>query len=294
MNRCPAPEVSVVIPCRDAAPLLAQQLDALATQRWRGPWEVLIADNGSSDGTVALAEGFRQRLPLRVLDASARRGQGFARNLGAAASHAERLLFCDADDLVDTGYVAAMVGCLDQPGVALVAPRFDFARLNPGWVQATREPAQSTGLQPYTYPPYLPHAGGSGLGVRRATHEALGGFDEGLAALEDTDYCWRAQRAGAAFRFCPDAVVHVRLRHELGGIFRQALSYGRHNVRLYQRYRPLGMPPLSPWGGLGRWGRLVLDAPRVFSRPGRARWISQLGWRLGRLDGCLRYGVLAP
>lgn len=291
------PTVSVVIPSRNAAAVLADQLEALAGQSWRGSWEILLADNGSSDGTAAMADGFRGRLPLRVLDASARRGQAFARNAGAVASTAERILFCDADDVVGGDYVAAMVRCLDEEGAGLVAPRFDFARLNPAWVLASRpdaSTAQSTGLQPYTYPPYLPHAGGSGLGVRRAVHQALGGFDETLPALEDTDYCWRAQRAGFAFRFCAAAVVHVRLRHDLGGIFRQAFSYGRHNVLMYKRCRPFGMPKLSPWAGPARWAKLALALPQTVSRPGRARWLSQLGWRLGRLDGCIRHRVLAP
>jgi glycosyltransferase involved in cell wall biosynthesis len=287
----------VVIPCRDAAAVLAEQLGALAEQTWRGPWEVLVADNGSRDETTAVVREFESRLPLRVVDASARRGQGFARNAGAAASRGETILFCDADDVVAPEYVEAMARCLAAPGAALAAPRFDFERLNPAWIAASRENAQATGLQPYTEPPYLPHAGGSGLGVRREAHRALGGFDEGMAALEDTDYCWRAQGAGLAFRFCPDAVVHVRLRHDLGGVFRQALSYGRHNVRMYARYRDdraLAMPRLSRWRGLAKLGKLAFGLPRLASRSGRARWVSQLGWRLGRLDGCVRYRVWAP
>ncbi|MDX1532446.1 MAG: glycosyltransferase family 2 protein, partial [Rhodothermales bacterium] len=146
---------------------------------------------------------------------------------------------------------------------------------------------------PYTYPPYLPHAGGGGLGVRRTLHQALGGFDEALPALEDTDYCWRAQLAGTELAFAGGAVVHIRFRGGLGASFRQLHRYGRYNVLLYTRYRDRGMPRLGPAPGLLRWAKLLATSPAVLLAARRTAWVSQLGWRLGRLDGCLRYRTLA-
>jgi GT2 family glycosyltransferase len=174
------------------------------------------------------------------------------------------------------------------------ASRFELRRLNPTWLGGRLSHPQEAGLNPYTYPPFLPHAGGSGLGVWRDRHQAVGGFDESLPALEDTDYCWRLQLAGTPLRFVPEAVVHVRLPRALGGHFRQMLAYGEYNVCLYRRYRERGMPRLGLLPGLLRWAKLLLSLPRLVTRRGRVEWISQLGWRLGRLRGCRRYRVLAP
>ena len=284
--------LSVVIPCFDAAETLGEQLEALAGQRWDGPWEVLVADNGSTDGSVAVAEGFRDRLPgLRVVDASGRRGPGHARNRGAAEAAGDALLFTDADDRVGEGWLAAMGRALAEHD--FVAARYDATRLNPEPVARSRTNPQEHGLIPYDYPPFLPHAGGSSLGVRRRLHEAAGGFDEDLPALEDTDYCWRLQLGGTPLVAAPEAVVHIRYEAAARGLFGQSFRFGVYNVLLYARYRGRGMPRLPVTAGLARWAKLVLTAPRVLLPSARAAWLGQLGWRLGRLWGCLRFRVAA-
>ncbi|HEX6199269.1 MAG TPA: glycosyltransferase family 2 protein [Thermoanaerobaculia bacterium] len=284
--------LSVVIPCFDAADTLGEQLEALAGQRWDGPWEVLVADNGSTDGSAAVAERFRDRLPgLRVVDASGRRGPGHARNRGAAEAAGDALLFTDADDRVGEGWLAAMGRALAEHD--FVAARYDATLLNPQAVVRSRANPQERGLIPYDYPPFLPHAGGSSLGVKRRLHEAVGGFDEGLPALEDTDYCWRIQLAGTPLVAAPEAMVHIRYEAEARGLFRQSFRFGVYNVLLYARYRGRGMPRLPFAAGLARWAKLLLTAPRVLLPSARAAWLGQLGWRLGRLWGCLRFRVAA-
>lgn len=281
---------SVVIPCRDAADTLGEQLTALAEQRWDGAWEVIVADNGSTDRSAELARSFADRLPaLRVVDTGTPAGPGAARNAGAAAARGRDLLFCDADDRVGAGWLAALAEALDRH--ELVACRYETSRLNAP--ENRRSHPQEEGLNPYTYPPYLTHAGGGGLGVRRALHEELGGFDEDLPALEDTDYCWRAQLAGHELAFAGDAVVHIRFRGGLAANVRQLYRYGRYNVLIYTRYRQRGMPRLGPGPGLLRWAKLLVTTPYLFLPRRRTAWMSQLGWRLGRLDGCLRYRTLA-
>ena len=287
-------KLSVVIPCLNAAETLGLQLQALAGQSWEGDWEVIVADNGSTDSSRDVVESFRGRLPgLRLVDASTRRGQAHARNVGAVAATGDALLFCDADDEVAPGWLAALGQALREHD--LVACRYDTGKLNPDWVRQTHLNPQQDGLTTYDYPPYLPHAGGGGLAVRRPVHEAVGGFDESMPAREDTDYCWRIQRAGYGFAFVPGAVVHIRHKATPGSIFRQGRIYGRYNVFIYKKYRPLGMPRLGWLPGLLRWGKLILETPRLLlKRKDRARWLWQLGWRVGRLEGCLRYRVIAP
>lgn len=64
---------------------LSDQLAALARQTYHHPWELIVSDNGSVDGTRQLAESWSDRLPdLRVADASDRKGLNHARNVGVA------------------------------------------------------------------------------------------------------------------------------------------------------------------------------------------------------------------
>src|SRR5664279_4470403 len=77
----PRPKLSVIIACLNGAATLGTQLEALAGQPCPVPWELLLADNGSTDASVAIAESFRPRIPtLRIIDASSHRGAGPARN----------------------------------------------------------------------------------------------------------------------------------------------------------------------------------------------------------------------
>ncbi|HRC87256.1 MAG TPA: glycosyltransferase, partial [Thermoanaerobaculia bacterium] len=224
-----------------------------------------------------------------VVDASGHSGPGGSRNAGALAATGDALAFCDADDEVAPGWLAAMARALAEH--ELVAARYEMRKLNPPWLVTARGEHQHEGLNPYTYPPYLPHAGGGGLGVRRSLHLQSGGFDETLPALEDTDYCWRLQRAGVELSFVSEAVVHVRYRQDLSDLFRQTYRFGLYNVLIYRRYRPLGMPRLPWWLGLAKWGRLVLGVPSILWPGRRAAWLHQLAWRSGRLVGSLRYRV---
>lgn len=282
---------TVVIPCLNAEATLGTQLQALLDQQGARRFEVIVADNGSTDGSRHIAKDFANRgLDLQIIEASDRAGAAHARNCGARSARSEHLLFCDADDEVDGQWVSAMTEALRDHD--LVASRFDTVRLNSAAVQRLHGThPQSIGLNPYTYPDYLPHAGGGGLGVKRAVHENLQGFDESLLTLEDTDYCWRAQLAGFDFFFAANAVVSIRYPTDLDGAFHQGANYGFHNVAIYARYRDRGMPHLGPTRGLIKALALILRSPGLLLKDRRPAWFWQAGWRYGRLRGCLRYHV---
>src|SRR4029453_12454234 len=96
-----AMKLSVIVPCLNEAPILANQVRSLACQRRTKPREVIIADNGSTDGSLAIARQFQNDLPsLRVADASDRAGQAHAKNAAARIAQRDALRFCDADDEV--------------------------------------------------------------------------------------------------------------------------------------------------------------------------------------------------
>ena len=287
------PALSVVIPCLNGAATLGVQLDALARQEWSEPWEVLLADNGSTDGSAELALGYRDRLPgVRVVDASARRGTAFALNEGVRAAGADAVAFCDADDEVADGWVAALGEALGSHD--FVSCRHDPVKLNEPWVVETREAAFATGLPTLWFPPYTTHAGSGAMGLRRVVHEAVGGFDESMPYLFDTDFSIKAQLAGFELVYVPEAVVHYRYRSTLRGIFDQARHYGEQMARIQRRYRKLGerVPGQRTWLVEG-WRPLLATLPRLGGRAGRAQLAWHLGWQLGRYAGSVRYRVLA-
>lgn len=289
-------KLSVIIPCFNGADTIAIQLEALARQQWSEPWEVIVSDNGSSDGSMEIVKRYEGHVPnLRIVDASDKRGQAHAKNIGAQFAIGESLAFCDADDEVASGWVAAMGKALSK--YDFVACRIDIEKLNLPWVRKNRRHAQQDGIPKYDYPPYLLHAGGSTIGVKRWLHQAIGGFDESMILLEDTDYCWRIQLKGVEFHFVPDAVMHVRLRKSLKGIYRQAYGYGEYNVKIYKRYLPLGMPKLSWKQGVLSWKAFIMNfiksIPRIHDKGDVAYWAWHFGWYIGRLKGSIKYRVFA-
>ena len=233
-------ELSVIIPCYNAEDTISEQLEALAEQEWTHPWEVIVADNGSTDSTREIVERYRNHLPLlSIVDASGRRGSAHARNKAAAVAQGRALAFCDADDVVGPGWVAAMGEALKER--EFVASRFDTEKLSPGPVSEIRRDLQRHDVQRLWYPPYLVHSGTCGLGVIRALYQAVGGLDESLLCLHDTDFCIRMQNAGTRLEFVRDAVVFVRPRGTLRGRFHQARAWAMENELLYKKYCPPGM-----------------------------------------------------
>jgi glycosyltransferase involved in cell wall biosynthesis len=286
----PVHMVSVVVPSFNAETTLARQLEALAKQEYDGDWEVVVADNGSSDDTLRVADSFRDRIPrLAVVDASARRGQAYARNAGARIAIGDALLFVDADDEVAPSYLAAMADALQRH--EFVSARFDSDTLNAGWVRGTRQAFQTDGvLNAFEF---LPYAGGGGLGIRRDVFERTGGFDEEYwRSGQDVDFCWRVQLAtGVTLHFVPDAVVRIAWRATLPGLYRQGRHYGRGEVYLHKKYRGEGMPAADVREALGEWKALAMRLPRLRSKAQFGNWLRRTGRKFGRLQGSLRHRV---
>jgi GT2 family glycosyltransferase len=285
-------KLSVVIACYNAHATLGEQLQALAAQQWDQPWEVIVVDNRCTDGSRGVVESYRSLLPnLRLVDAFERQGAAYAMNTGVRAARAAALAFCDADDVVGTGWVAAMGRGLTRH--QFVSGPLENRRLNSSALTRYRYNPQSSGVQQYAYPPFLPHAGAGNMGVRREVYEAVGGFDESLPALFDTDFCWKVQLHGVPLVALADAVLHVRHRERVRQLLRQARTYAEYDVLLYKRYRNRGMPKLPLRPGISAWVDLIRHVPDVARGETRGRYLWDLGWRSGRLYGSIKYRVLA-
>ena len=169
------PAISVIIACRNGAATLGETLQGLASQSWDRPWEIVLADNGSTDATRAVFESFSAAHPwlaMRAVDASAERGKPFALNIGIAAAKAPALAFCDADDVPGEGWLAAMGVALETQ--VMVASRVDYQRLNRGWVQDSRGTHQTRQLEELTFLPGHVHVGGGTMGFQRQLVQEIG------------------------------------------------------------------------------------------------------------------------
>jgi glycosyltransferase involved in cell wall biosynthesis len=268
------PLISVVVPVLNGMPWIEHQLRALVAQQTEFEWEVVVADNGSDDGTRSCVLQWCERYPhIQLVNASARRGPGAARNIGVGVARGHLLAFCDADDVVRPGWLGSMSAALADAD--LVAGVFDFGALD-GVPKSTPVPAATRQLG------FLPFALGANLAVRREVFEAVRGFCEELSPGEDVDLCWRLQLAGYRFAVSADAAVEKRGRTGLRPVFHAAWAYGRCGPRLYERYRADGMRR-DIRGAAKAWVWLVVASPGLVDPKRRPQWVRTFGIRAGRL-----------
>lgn len=278
----PTVELSVIVPVLDVGTPLVQQLDALLRQEHSRPWEVVLADNGSTDGTTLdIARAYARVHPdrVRLVDASAVRGKSAAINTAVRAAHGRLIAMCDGDDVVAPGWVSAMARSLSEH--AFVCGPLEYGQLNPAWAVRARGggPDQVTGPLFIEGGPPWPFALGANLGVRREAHEAVGGFDEELTyGGEDCDYAWKLAEAGVALHFEPAAVVHYRNRTDLRGIHRQARAYAASHIRLLGRWEHVWpVPPAVP-DRRTRLRQALRTVRQARSRGALGQWVWNLGW----------------
>ncbi len=112
--------ISVVVPFYNNAALLGDCLASIAAQTYRN-LQVVIVDDGSTDGSAAIAREHAAADPRFELVSQRNRGPGAARNRGVAAATGEFLAFVDADDLLPPDAYATMLAVLDQTGSDFVS-----------------------------------------------------------------------------------------------------------------------------------------------------------------------------
>lgn len=230
--------MSVVLAVRDQARFLGDQIACLAAQDYRGDWELVVADNGSSDGSARVAREAGRSVPaLRVLDASERRGASHARNVGAAAAQGDLIAFCDADNQARPGWLRGMVAAAQSADI--VTGRFMVNSLNDpdraAWVGVPPTHGPMRALQ------FMPFASGGNSAYWSDVFARLEGFDEDLVAGEDVDISWRAQLHGYRLGFAGEAVMDRRCPARLSALLRQHWRYGRAAGMLVRRYRHIGI-----------------------------------------------------
>ena len=280
-----AAELSVVIPAFNAAATIIGQLRALVCQTWSRPWEVIVADNGSTDDTAAMVSAFAVSHPMvRLVDAGQRSGPASARNAGVEHAVGRYVAFCDADDIVGDTWLRAMGEGL-QKQIVVTGPQ-EQALLNPPWLRNVYGSSLATDAQ--TFAGIFPFCASANLGIRRDVFVELGGFDPELSVGEDLEFCLRLWNKGIELSFVPDAMIHYRNRSSVFALWKQSVEYGKAAPMICRRLAALHRPTPPPWRGLKNWLWLLRKLPTLRSRPGRARWVVVAGNSAGRLLGSLK------
>lgn len=279
------PFVSVVIPMRNAESTIADQLAALAAQEYAGDWEVVIADNGSTDRSAEIAASWQDQFPsLRVVDASSKAGGPHARNVGASEARGEILLMCDADDVVvGRRWIATLAEGLETYDV--VRGVQDFEALNSPEVVAWYRSVPRWGGGPPISDTMVP---GGNFGIRAAAWAELGGYSEDVA-MGDYDFSIRAARAGLRIGEVPEAVIATRHRSDLRTLTSQHFARGRNLVATASLHpgeaRSAGDTVRL---GLSYLSWLILHAPAAaVSRKRRGQWLQVGAYCLGWLSAQL-------
>lgn len=290
-------EVSVVIPCHNGEATLGLQLEALASQIDAPPFEVIVADNRSTDGTRDVVAAWQHAVPgLRWVTANGAPGAAYARNVGVAAAVGEFLLFCDADDVVASRWVAhgrrdlEVVECFTGSAIGVHGPSFgtDLERLRARIGDADKPRT----LDFDENDPLRPILCGGCFGITRQRYLGIGGFDTAFgSAGEDNEFAWRWVQGGNPLPVSKS----VRIAYRGDTVFRTALRKTRRAARSmvllatrYDRLDPLSRPfPVlrNTVAATIAVVRGLVSSDIRLRRAGRQRFAASLG----AIEGIVRY-----
>ena len=208
-------KVSVVIPTHNDEATIAETLESVFAQRFDGGFEVIVVNDGSTDGTRAVLEKFGER--IRVIDQE-NAGVAAARNAGIAAAAGEYIALLDADDLWTEEMLAKTVPVLDKnpTSVAVFSDGIEMDGVGrivkPNYADPGRDYAPTLDEMLGGVP--WPILVGS-IVIRRETLVAIGGFPREFNAEhwggEDT-FIYLLVRERGEFTYVPEVLVRHRLR----------------------------------------------------------------------------------
>jgi glycosyltransferase involved in cell wall biosynthesis len=246
----PAPRASVVICAYNAERTMRECLESLTALRYPN-FEVIVVDDGSTDGTRAIAEGYPQ---FRLISHE-NRGLSVARNEGILAATGEIVAFTDSDCAVDPDWLTFLVHRLVSEGFAAVGGP-NLPPPEEEWIPevVARSPGGPTHVLLTDWE--AEHVPGCNMAFWRERLLEVGLFDPIYrSAGDDVDICWRLQNAGYKIGFAAAALVWHRRRCTVSAYLAQQRGYGRAESLLYFKH-----PYRFNFLGHSRWlGRIYSD-----------------------------------
>jgi GT2 family glycosyltransferase len=246
------PEITVVVPARDASTTLRELLTSLRAQDIGDDrYEIVVVDNASRDDTGAVAAGLGALVVEEPVPSRSR-----ARNRGVAAGSADLIAFTDADCVASPGWLRGFLEC-DDTNPLRAGPVEVRTGEPPNRVERF-ETLWRFGQEAWVRQGW---AATANLCVTRAAFEDVGGFDPAYRHIgEDVDFCVRARRAGHALGWCPAAVVHHDTEDRMWPLLKRSFFHGyssgqcRHRIGFGQQAWRDPLPALAGDRSLTQFG----------------------------------------
>jgi hypothetical protein len=249
-------ELSIIIVSFNARADIERCLESLHAAPPAKPHEILVVDNGSTDGS---ADAARRWPRVHVIQADSNLGFARANNIGIRASGGATLLLLNSDTVVPPGAIDRLIAELDRhPEVAVAGPRLvdeggraelSFGRMISPWNEFRQKRlARSAAVEALTRQPQYPDwVSGACLLVRRADADAVGGLDERyFMYTEDVDFCAAIRARGRKILFVADVeVVHLRGRSAASAPAATREHYRRSRLAFYEKHLPMWAPLLE-------------------------------------------------
>ncbi len=244
------PRVSVVICAYNAERTMDQCLASLEHMHYPD-YEVIVVNDGSTDGTLAISE----RYPYCRIISQPNKGLSVARNVGAEAATGEIVAYTDSDCVADPDWLTYLVAKMETKGLAICGgPNFPPPEddLIPAAVAVSPGGPTHVLLDDEV----AEHIAGCNMAFRRDILLGLGGFDPVYrAAGDDVDICWRFQDAGYEIGFAPAATVWHFRRNTVDAYLNQQKGYGKAEALVYSKH-----PDRFNQFGQAKWaGRIYGD-----------------------------------
>ncbi len=234
----PKAKVSVIIPCYNAEKTILKTLKALENQNFDEPFEVIVCDDGSEDGTVDVAREFARKSKLRVrVFANSHHGPAWQRNFGAEKAQGEIVVFTDSDCVPGKNWLREMVKPIER-GEA-VGVQGTYRTLNRQSLMARFEGYEiEKRHEKMKRKKFIDFIGTFSAAYRRDVFLKFGGFDTGFetASGEDPELSYRIAKAGYKLVFNPKAFVYHPHPDTLKKYLRQKFYRAYWRVLMYSKH----------------------------------------------------------
>lgn len=229
--------VSVIIPVLNGHKLIGECIDSIISQDYpKDNFEVIVVDNGSTDGTIDIVKNFQKDNKNINLYHQKIKSSYAARNLGIVQSKGDILVFTDADCIADKYWLSNIVRYFSDKSVGGVAGEIlPYSKDNIVEKYAVTEEILS---QKRTFnSKFLPYAQTANAAYRRELISQIGYFDEVISG-GDADYSWRMQlHTNYKIVYAQNAKVLHKHRTDLKGLFKQRFKHGYGFVLIRNKYK---------------------------------------------------------